>query len=185
MSAKTAILAVLKKFHIRTGTGDHAARVVELEMLLERPADKVLIVLSGPGDTPPPAVLSYIDAIRSARAQVAVLAMGPLVGADFALWLAAGPVRDIAPNASVYVYNPFPCEPRTVEELVLLDSYARCLALMKEHTDLASVLGKGLGAEDLRDMWLLDCSPLDAAADELPPDSPGERGHGKDNQVSL
>ncbi|XHR29864.1 MAG: hypothetical protein ACFUZC_04780 [Chthoniobacteraceae bacterium] len=180
------IFAMLRKFLLRTGPGDHAAGVVELSAMLANPNDRVLITMTGPGDTPPDAILSYIDAVEGAKAQVAVQAMGPLVGADFALWLAAGPIRDVSPNSSVYLYVPGYFGPQTVEGVVWLDAYARCIQIIAKHVDLDSVLGKGIGAGELRDAWLLDCSPLYELAPEPGPEPPSidpeDRGLGNNDK---
>ena len=82
---------------------DHALRILELDSLLESRPERLLIVLTGSGGLQADAVMAYLDLLSRAECEIAVVSYSNLYGADFALWLAAGAVREIRSRAWVYM----------------------------------------------------------------------------------
>ncbi len=160
---------MLHKFYLRTGTADHALCHAQLDAVLENLNDKLLIVLIGQGGTPPDAALAYIELLKQAPGEVAIMSLGNLIGADFALWLAASPLRDLRPNAWVFVpeqYQPLnvgndPLMTQTVETMVSEAAYQTCLEIIGEHVELPAILNRQVHPAELRELFLLDCARLD------------------------
>lgn len=180
---------MLQKFFLRTGAADHALALAQLDAALERPGDRLLIQMVGPGGTPPDAALAYIDLLGQAEGEVAVTAYGNLIGADFAIWLQASEVRDIRPCAFVLVPEHHQVQAAagnttqllTVEELVAETCYRACLDLIGKHVELAGILNRPLPPSELEDLYLLDCESLNRFT--LPPPSPS--GDGPTRQPDL
>lgn len=172
---------MLQKLCLRTGAADHALQQVQLDAVLERQPDKLLIQLVGPGGTPPDAVLGYIDLLKQAACEVAITAYGNLLGADFALWLAASELRDIRPNAFVFVPEQYQApatgseatQVQTVEAMVYETAYQACLNLMSEYVEVAGVLNRRLEPAELQALFLLDCESLSIFASPPPPSPDG------------
>ena len=160
---------MLHKFYLRTGAADHALCHAQLDVVLENQSDKLLIVLIGQGGTPPDAALAYIELLKQAPGEVAITSLSNLIGADFALWLAASPLRDLRPNAWVFVPeqiqlpNPSndPLLTQTVEAMVSETAYQTCLEIIGEHVELPAILNRQVHPAELRELFLLDCARLD------------------------
>ena len=161
---------MLQKFYLRTGAADHALAHAQLDAVLESQPDKLLIVLIGQGGTPPDAVLAYLDLIKQASCEVAISSLGNLLGADFALWLGASPLRDLRPSAWVFVPEQYllrapegneTTQVQTVEDLVQATAYQACLDLMAEHVELPSIFNRQVFPAELQELYLLDCSHLE------------------------
>ena len=178
---------MLQKFYLRTGAADHALCHAQMDVVLENQSDKLLIVLIGQGGTPPDAALAYIELLKQAHGEVAITSLGNLIGADFALWLAASPLRDLRPNAWVFVPEQFqlpnsgndPILTQTVEAMVSETAYQTCLEIIGEHVELSTVLNRQVHPAELRELFLLDCARLDnltSLKNEPPP--PNTSGHG-------
>ena len=162
---------MLQKFYLRTGAADLALCHAQLDALLETQPDKILIVLIGQGGTPPDAVLGYLALLNQTRTEVAISSLGNLLGADFALWLGASPLRDLRPSAWVFVPERYLLQPaegseatqvQTVEGMVHETAYQACLDLMAEHVDLPSILNRQVRPAELQELYLLDCAHLDS-----------------------
>ena len=160
---------MLQKFYLRTGAADHALCYAQLDAVLENQDDKLLVVLIGQGGTPPDAALAYIELLKQAPGEVAITSLANLIGADFALWLAASPLRDLRPNAWVFVPERFqqpnvgndPIMTQTVEAMVSETAYQTCLEIIGEHVELSTILNRQVHPAELRELFLLDCACLD------------------------
>ena len=180
---------MLQKFCLRTGPADHALLQAQLDQVLERQPEKLLIQLVGPGGTPPDAVLAYIDLLKQTSCAVAITAYGNLLGADFALWLGASQLREIRPTAFVFVPEQYqapaagaePTQVQTLETMVDESAYSTCLGLMAEYVELEGFLNRRVEPAELQALFLLDCGPLDnlpALEAGPPPPSPPSRFEG-------
>ncbi len=148
---------------------EHAIRIVELGNVLESQPERLLIVLAGSGGLHPDAVLAYLDILEKAECEKAVISYANLFGADFALWLGSASLREIRPRSWVYVPEASAFSESEqqggVDVMPLLAAsyswdYASCLDLIAEHVDLELVLGKRLFAQDLQELFLLNCDYL-------------------------
>jgi len=178
---------MLHKFYLRIGAADHALCHAQLDVVLENQTDKLLIVLIGQGGTPPDAALAYIELLKQAPGEVAITSLSNLIGADFALWLSASPLRDLRPSAWAFVPDHYQLPnvgneavgTQTVETMVFETAYQTCLEIIGEHVELSTILNRLVHPAELRDLYLLDCSRLDnlpSLKNEPPPPKP--HGHG-------
>jgi hypothetical protein len=163
---------MLPKFVIPlAGTAtDHALRIAELDSLLESRPDRLLLILTGSGGLQPDAVMAYLDLLSRAECEIAVVSYGNLYGADFALWLGAGAIREIRPHAWVYIPAP-DAEPDDGTMRVSIAEmqrpvtrswdYQNCLDVISEHVCLDLIFDRRLSADDLRELLLLPSDDLD------------------------
>jgi len=163
---------VLAKFSVPlVGTAtDHALRIGELDSLLESRPERLLLVLTGSGGLQPDAVMAYLDLLSRAECEIVVVSYSSLYGADFALWLGAGPVREIRPSAWVYVPGADSkpdgevaggCAAEMLRPPTRLWDYQSCLDIISEHVALDMVLNRRLSVDDLRELLLLPSDDLD------------------------
>jgi len=164
--------AMLSKFAIPLvgSATDHALRILELDSLLESRPERLLLVLTGSGGLQADAVMAYLDLLSRAECEIAIVSYSNLYGADFALWLAAGAVREIRPRAWVYMPAQIADSGEDVGGTTVMApgsamrlswDYESCLKIVSEHVALDLVLGHRLSSEDLRELLLMPSDDLD------------------------
>jgi hypothetical protein len=146
----------------------HVKKLAELDEILTSPPSRLLVKLIGPGGMTPETALAYIDllAALSATCPTAAVAYCDLGVPEFAVFLAAGPLREIRPSARVLV-PPVAYEETGNLQFADHDSpfsrgaYRQCLALIERHVALADVVGRLLGPDDLADLLIVASARTD------------------------
>lgn len=138
-------------------------------------------MIVGSGLMAPDAALTYIDLLGSASCEIVVCSFANLIGATFAVWLAASDTREIRPNAWAYVPRSSSIsEPSregnvgtlTAEAMFSGPDYDRCLDLIAQHVELATCFERLLRPPELREWNLLAIDHLAEVATREPSPEP-------------